>query len=445
MRGIRAARARVTPTAAERRAKESAAAEALALVGREISGREHIAGAELGGSYAKGTWLAGADIDVFVVFDVSVSEARLESESRRIGFASMRAHRPYVRYASHPYVEAEIRGTRVNVVPCYGVRRGEWRSAADRSRFHTEHMSRALTPQMRDDVRVLKRLLQSNGLYGAELAREAFSGYACEVLVAHHGSLEAAVRALARARRGDVIGSADGPQSTPLAIMDPVDPARNLALAVSPANIGRLVRLCRAVESGSMPLSPARARPDAGMLRSTVTVRFFARARPPETIWGQAKSAASALAARLGEGGFGVMRHGAHVSEPAGARPRVTLAFVLESTSAPRWSVGTGPDHFDAANAARFAEANVRRSPLVWVGQDSRLRAVRRREHVTATALLRDALSRRLAASGVPAGLRRDVRAGFAVRAGVRASDRLLVGAISDLVSTDARALGGRR
>lgn len=441
MRGIAAARARVAPTAAERRAKESAAAEALALVRAEVSGRAHVVGAELGGSYAKGTWLAGADIDVFVVFETSVTEARLESESRRIGFASMRAHRPYVRYASHPYVEAAIRGTKVNVVPCYDVRKGEWRSAADRSRFHTEHMARALTPRMRDDVRVLKRLLQSNGLYGAELAREAVSGYACEVLVAHHGSLEGAVRALAGARRGHVIGRADGPQSTPIAIMDPVDPARNLALAISPANIGRLVMLCRAVEGGALPLSPARARPDAEILRSTVTVRFFAAPRAPETIWGQAKSAASALAARLGEGGFGVMRHGAHVD----SRSRVTLAFVLESTSAPRWSVGTGPDHFDAANAARFAEANARRSPLVWVGPDSRLRAARRREHVTATALLRDALTRRLAASGVPAGLRRDIRAGFAVRAGVRASERLLVGAISDLVSTDARALGGRR
>lgn len=441
MRGVAAARARVAPTAAERRAKESVAAEVLSLVRAEVAGSPHAKGAELGGSYAKGTWLAGADIDVFVVFEASVPAARLESESRRIGFASMRRHRPYVRYASHPYVEAAIRGTKVNVVPCYDVRAGEWKSAADRSRFHTRHMAGALTPQMRDDVRVLKRLLQSNGLYGAELAREALSGYACEVLVAHHGSLEAAVRALARAPRGHVIGRADGPQSTPLAIMDPVDPARNLALAISPANIGRLVMLCRAVEAGALPLSPTRARPDAEILRSTVTARFFARPRAPETIWGQAKSAASALAARLGEGGFGVMRHGAHVD----ARSRVTLAFVLESMAAPRWSVGVGPDHFDAANAARFVEANARRSPLVWVGQDSRLRAARRRGHSTAANLLRDALSRGLAASGVPAGLRRDIRAGVVVRAGVRASELRLVEAISDIVATDARALGGRR
>ena len=443
-RAMATAKKRIIPSASEARAIESVAAEAMELVGCEIDGRQGIQGAELGGSFAKGTWLAGADVDIFVVFDESVSDSRLASESRRVGFASMADHRPYVRYASHPYVEATIRRTKVNVVPCYGVKSGNWRSAADRSRFHTRFMRDALDGTMRDDVRILKRLLQSNGLYGAELAREAFSGYACEVLVSNHGSLERAVRALAQASRGLVIGEAAGKQETPVAIMDPVDSSRNLALAVSPANIGRLIMLCRALlarPSASIILSGARAAPDSGVLKTTVTVRFGSRPRPPETIWGQAKSAASALASRLSSGGFGVMRHGAHVD----ARGRVTLAFVLESTSTSRWSVGMGPDHFDAANASGFVTANVGRSPLVWVGADSRLRAIRQREHTTAAALLEDSLTRRLGDSGVPAGLKRDIRAGFAVRTGVRASDRTFLETMHDLVSTDTRSFGRSR
>jgi len=36
---------------------------------------------------------------------------------------------------------------------------------------------------MKDDVRLLKQFLQSNSVYGAEIAKQGFSGYVAEVLV----------------------------------------------------------------------------------------------------------------------------------------------------------------------------------------------------------------------------------------------------------------------
>lgn len=438
------ARRRIRPSAREQKAKSDVAKLALDLVEKEISGAKNIMDAELGGSFAKGTWLAGADIDIFVTFETSVSEKELASDSRRIGFASMADHGPYVRYASHPYVEATIRGTKVNVVPCYGVKSGEWRSAADRSRFHTAFMSETLTEPMRDDVRILKKMLQTNRLYGAELAREGFSGYSCEVLICEYKTLEGAIRALASARRGLVIGRSSAKPETDIAIMDPIDPARNLATAVSAQNMGRLVMLCRAFEkapSAAAIFTPPRARANPEVLKTTVVVRFDASPRPPETIWGQAKSASTALATRLGAGGFGVIRHGAHVTDSM----KVTLSLVLDSLSASRWSVGSGPEYFDGANATQFAQRNARRAPLVWTGADSRLYALRRRDYEKATDLLSDTLTRNLRRSGIPAGLHRDIRAGFVIRAGIRASERTIVDAISDLVSTDSRTVGSTR
>ncbi len=443
-RVISAAKKRVRPSAREQRSKSAIARYALDLVSQETSGVAKIRGVELGGSFAKGTWLAGADIDIFVVFETSVSEKELATVSKKLGFAAMADHAPYVRYASHPYVEATIRGTKVNIVPCYGVKSGAWKSAADRSRFHTTFMQKSLTPSMRDEVRVLKKLLQTNGLYGAELAREAFSGYSCEVLIHTYKTLAKAMRAIASARRGLVVGRSSAKPETGVAIMDPIDPTRNLSTAVSVQNMGRMIMLCSAFAARptiSMILVRPRPRPDPDILASTVAVRFVASPRPPETIWGQSKSAAMALAARLASGGFGVVRHGAHVSDSM----QVTLGFVLESLTAPRWSVGMGPEYYDSANALEFAKKNVPRAPLVWVGADSRLHALRRRRYGRASDLLSDALQQSLKRSGIPAGLHRDIRAGFRIRAGIRASDAAITGALSDLVSTDPRTVGFSR
>ena len=67
-----------------------------------------------------------------------------------------------MRYSEHPFVEANIDGVGVNVVPCYNVKKGEWKSAADRSTFHTEFMSEKLTGLMKDDIRVLKCFMEKN-------------------------------------------------------------------------------------------------------------------------------------------------------------------------------------------------------------------------------------------------------------------------------------------
>ena len=83
-----------------------------------------------GGSFAKGTWLKGdTDIDIFVKIDESVDTEEFESLGKRIGIESLRRYRPYMRYSDHPYVEAFIKGVRINVVPCYNVKMGNWKSA----------------------------------------------------------------------------------------------------------------------------------------------------------------------------------------------------------------------------------------------------------------------------------------------------------------------------
>ena len=96
------------------------------LVGEYIEKYPQVVGFELGGSYAKGTWVPekpvdNVDIDIFVKFNKKTSEKDFRNIGTKIGFESLKKYKPYTRHAEHPFVEAIIDGTRVNVVPCYDI------------------------------------------------------------------------------------------------------------------------------------------------------------------------------------------------------------------------------------------------------------------------------------------------------------------------------------
>jgi len=153
----------VIPSKTVEQSKKQIAKLAYSLVEKEIVKYPEVIGSEFGGSFAKGTWLSkDADIDIFIKFKKTVSEEEFEKISKKIGFDALKKYFPYIRYSQHPYVEAKIKNTKINVVPCYDVKIGEWKSAADRSPFHTKFMEKSLTPKMRNEVRILKTFLKQS-------------------------------------------------------------------------------------------------------------------------------------------------------------------------------------------------------------------------------------------------------------------------------------------
>ena len=133
----------VVPSKTITKSKKEISKLAYELVKKEVEQFSEVIGVEFGGSFAKDTWLSkDADIDIFIKFKKSTSEEKFERISEKIGFESLRAYSPYVRYSEHPYVEAKIKDTKINVVPFYDVKSGEWKSAADRSPFHAKFMKK---------------------------------------------------------------------------------------------------------------------------------------------------------------------------------------------------------------------------------------------------------------------------------------------------------------
>ena len=76
-------------------------------------------------------------------------------------------------------------------------------------------MKKALTPKMRDEVRLLKGFLQSTGIYGAEIAKQGFSGYVSEVLILNFNSFENVIKSIAKIQENQVIGKTSQKFETP--------------------------------------------------------------------------------------------------------------------------------------------------------------------------------------------------------------------------------------
>ena len=420
--------------------KGSVAKLAFNLVRKEVEKYKEITGVEFGGSYVKGTWLPQkADIDIFIKFEKSTSDNQFVKISKKIGFDSMKKFSPYVRYSEHPYVEATIKGTKVNVVPCYDVKRGKWQSAADRSPFHTKFMLESLTGKMKDEVRLLKKFLSSNNIYGSEIARQGFSGYVAEVLIINFGSFKDVINAISKIKENQIIGKPTKKFDTPIVIIDPIDSNRNLAAAISNENIGKFILSARSfkkkpsIAAFKKPPKPKTARKN---LDNTIVVKFTYSSRSPDIIWGQVKRATNSLAVQMEKEGYDVLRQTGLV----GDKNTAWLVFFLQSLEIQSSFLREGPDYFFEKDSEIFISKNLKKSTL-WIGSNRKIFSLQKRPLTNSNLFLRNLLKKHLDKSGIPKGLKNDLKKGFKIMPAKKVTGKSIKEAISELVSTDATIL----
>ena len=427
----------VIPSRKIEQEKTKIARLAFELVDKEISKYSQIKEIEFGGSYPKGTWLPGkADVDIFIKFDKSTSEKKFSDIAKKVGFAALKKYKPYVRFSEHPYVEAKVKGTKVNVVPCYLVPKGKWKSAADRTQFHTEFMLENLSGPMKNNVRLLKQFLKNNGLYGAEISKQGFSGYVAEVLIWNFGSFEDVVRSIAKVKSEQVIGKATKKFDTPISIMDPIDSQRNLAAAISNENIGKFVLLCRRfLRKPSVSYFKDKKRKSSTvLLKNCIIVSFNYKPRSPDIIWGQIKRATSTVGTQLELGGFKVIKSRAYTDE----KKQANLCFLLESLIISKYNVKEGPEFFNDYDSSQFIAKNEKKSLSVWINKDKKILSLEKRSESDAKRFLNHLLKKELDKSGIPKGIKSDVKKGFKISLGDSISSKSIKGQLLELISTDA-------
>jgi tRNA nucleotidyltransferase (CCA-adding enzyme) len=425
----------VIPSKKTKKLKKQIADEVFTLVKEQIRKYPEIIGLEFGGSYAKDTWLSKeADIDIFIKFKKSISDERFTEISKKVGFESMKKYNPYVRYSEHPYVEARIMKTKINIVPCYDVNLGEWKSSADRSPFHTRFMQNELTTKMRDEVRILKTFLKLTKIYGAEIAKQGFSGYVSEVLILNFGSFENVIKSIAKIQQNQVIGKTSKVFETSIVIMDPIDSNRNLAAAISDENIGKFILACRVFQNNSIIqfYKPKKLKPLKNNWENVLVVKFNFKKRSPDIIWGQVKRATASVATQLESGGFNVLRSKSYSDE----QNEAYLFFLLESIKIPKNYPKIGPDFFRESDCNSFISKNIDKTQLMWIGEDKKIISLENRKHNDAVKFTVELLKNNLQ-TGMPKGLQDDFKRGFKVFVGNKNLSKSIKEAISDLVSTD--------
>ena len=433
------AKKEATPSKKLQEKKQRIAKKASDLVSQCIKKYAQVVGFELGGSYAKGTWLPEkADIDIFIKFNKKTSEKNFRSIGTEIGFQSLKKYRPYTRYAEHPFVEAVIEGTRVNIVPCYDVNKGEWQSATDRSIHHTKFMSQKLSDSLKEEVRILKKFFFHIDVYGAEIAKEGFSGYVSEVFISYFGSFEKTIKKISELKKGQVIGNTMKKFDSPIVIIDPVDNNRNLGTAISMDNLGRFVLASRAFLK--KPSKKFFNKPISKRIMKNndkiVVVQFRFKNRSDDIIWGQIKRASNALKTQLELGGFTVLRNSSVKDEKENA----ALIFLLHAKKIEKSLVRNGPEISSKEHCEKFIAANLKNPKeynLYWINEEGKIQSLQKRKHSDVKLFLRDVLKGNLKNSGIPNGLENDFKRGVKIVDASRVSTKSIKEAIANIAITD--------
>ena len=192
------------------------------------------------GSVAKHTALKGkSDIDIFIAFPLDVSEDELKETGLYLAHKCSDAFNGDAshHFASHPYVQTDIEGFDVDLVPCYEIEDGsQLKSAVDRTILHTRYVKQHLTPEGCEEVLLLKRFMDMTGTYGSEFKVGGFAGYLCELLIIKYGSFEETLKAATMWQYGHSIDLEDygtaGQFDDPLIMIDPTDKNRNVGAAL---------------------------------------------------------------------------------------------------------------------------------------------------------------------------------------------------------------------
>lgn len=356
-------------------------------------------GVLMGGSYAKGTWLPKeVDLDIFVRIDASTPEPRFEEVGLGVGRAATRGLPVGKKYAQHPYTEATADGIRVNIVPCYDVVKGQWRSAADRSPFHVD-LVKALTEQKKTEVRLLKRFMKSVGVYGAEIETRGFSGYVAEVLIMKLGSLRTVLTWFSSLQFQ--------PKGNPLTLPDPVDGGRDLGVAVSAEKLGRMVLASREfLRHPSEAFFGKMKGKSSQALRSHILAVVFSHKKLSEDIlWGELRRTSKHVVGHIESHGFKVARWMAASNNS----DRSAILLVPEISGLPGLEQRVGPTIDRGEDVRAFLESNRKESRLVWVDDAARVRVLRPRPYMELTTLLEDVVRGKAG----PIGASKEVGAGL--------------------------------
>lgn len=331
------------------------------------------------GSVARKTCVHGdRDLDIFMLFDPSLPREDLEREGLELGRKIAKDYTDDIRekYAEHPYLNANIDGLDVDLVPCYKIKEAPGiMSAVDRTPFHSRYITERIR-EFTDDVLLLKQFVKAGGVYGSDQMTEGFAGYLCELLILHFKGFHSLIRKASDWRPGmfiDIEQHAEKSFDDPLIVIDPVDPRRNVSASVSETKLLEFIELCQGyLKSPSRwfyyrPQICIYTREEVECLlsgRESALIAITLRTPPliEDIVVPQLRKTLHTLTDLLKRHEFVVARSDACMLEE-----RSMLLFELLVDTLPRIRYHAGPPVINQANASKFLEKYIN-SDMIFAG-----------------------------------------------------------------------------
>lgn len=378
----------------------------------------------VGGSFAKGTWLEDdPDIDFFVMINPTVERKEFEELGKSVGFYALKKYRPYLRYSEHPYVEGKVDAIRINIVPCYKVQKNNWKSAADRSPFHTIFMQGRLNGFLKSEVRVLKKFLKSIGIYGSQISVSGFSGYVTEVLVLKYGSFRNVLQIFAELNPNYIV-SLDSPDekaiekfASPIIIIDPIDSNRNLGAAVSAECLAKFVLASRLFLKAPateffMKSHRSNTKIMSDIKSNLLIIDFKIHKRSPDILWGQLKKKLTSISKQLENAGFEMIKKFCFTDE----HERAVFIFMIDFANLPKINLNVGPKVFLKNETDSFIQKRVKKSIMTWT-DDMRIVSIEERKNTSIKEHTSQIIQKDIE-SGSRTGISLDLKNGYSIYLG---------------------------
>jgi len=419
----------ITPTKEERKEAESVIRKILRVTDQITKKKFE---KTIAGSFIRDTWLRDKkEFDLFILFPTKYKKEQLEKIGLKLGKKIIEAMKGKyeIAYAEHPYVRGEVGGYKIDIVPCYKVKSAsEIKSSVDRTPFHNKYIIKNLKKKMSNDVRLLKQFMKSIGVYGSDMKTLGFSGYLCELLIIKYGSFKNLVKKASEWKPGVFIdlenhstikNIAEYFRNQPLIVIDPTDPKRNVAAAVSPENFIIFVNACkRFLENPNKDMffgeKKAMAKVEIEEIIKKRGVNFivisFLRPKVVDDIlWPQLRRTAKRVADFLEENEFKVLNHAVFSNH------RSYMIFEMEVWELPNVKKVLGPPIFSEKHSNQFLSKYKNNRILI---EDVRWAAEIERVYKNAEKILYDFLSspqEKLKESGIGSYIAESLSKGFEI------------------------------
>jgi tRNA nucleotidyltransferase (CCA-adding enzyme) len=419
----------IIPLASDRKKTEDISKALKKKLAYEYEKAKIKAKISLAGSIAKDTWLKkDPDIDIFVSLPTKIPRKNLDQIILKIAKKAIKNSKHIERFAEHPYLETYIDKIRVNIVPCYQVDLGKWKSATDRTPYHTKYINKFLNQELRNQVRLLKKFFKGINVYGAEIKIGGFSGYLCELLILHYKSFIKTLKVFSKYKKPIIIDQNNLYQnnsdpallfSDPLIVIDPVDKNRNVASALKSKKLYEFIGAARAflrkptkdfffppqINSYSLSVLESKIAERESSLLFILTDNINA---VPDVLWGQLYKTQRSIRKILKNNDFKILKDAVWTDE----KNLTVFVIELENSNLPKIQKRIGPPLGFEEECNSFIFKHAKDSSLIsgpYI-QNKRWVILIKRTHFNANNLLIEKLSNDDQNTGIPKQISKSFR-----------------------------------